>query len=135
VKLSKNRRILVLAIIAAVLAAIFAPIIVNKAFDSVDNKYEVGDLALENDAIKSHFGKIYEFEFQKRGSKVAFKKNGLEGTYNYTVKGAIKNGAIKVSWFENNNKIFVSRIELIEPWKQSVTIWERNMRQGDMLIN
>lgn len=93
------------------------------------NRLPERDLArkfiLCNGVIEEQFGKVISIKYRGGGSHVSYEFGKREGAYCFTIKGTMKEGVVRVQWYSEGSGVGfgVERIELLEDWKQAVTIW------------
>ena len=98
------------------------------------NRLPERDLArkfiLNNEAIEEQFGKVISIKYRGSGSYVSYEFGKREGAYCFIIKGTKKEGVVQVQWYSEGSGIGfgVERIELVENWKQSVTIWSSDSK-------
>ncbi len=115
-----------LLLIIMVVAAIVTPVLVYKFVYDIPERELARDYILTSQAIESNFGKVLSVKRGRSSDRVSHSITGrVEGYYTFLVEGEVNAGEIRVRWHsEGSGEDFtVESMELLEPWKDSVTIW------------
>ncbi len=86
---------------------------------------ESQDALRNNSAVISSFGAIQQMESDSWGYSVTFTDKGRDGAYQFKVKGAMRDGTLRVTWRRNDSNFVPTKIEEVtsENPELEKTIW------------
>jgi len=116
--------------IFCLICGLMAALLIHIFLDRLPERDLARKFILNNEAIEEQFGEVISIKYGGSGARVSYGDGEREGVYSFTIKGTKKEGIVKVRWYSEGSGIGfgVERIELVENWKQSVTIWSSDSK-------
>ena len=115
-----------LLLVIFVVAAIVTSVIIFRFAYNIPEEELARDYILTSQVIQSRFGKVLLVKRGVSGAKVSYSYTGrVEGSYTFVVEGEVNTGEIRIRWHSKGSgeDFTAESMELLEPWKDSVTIW------------
>ncbi len=120
-----------LLLVVAVVIMIFVAVSIHLFVDKIPERELARNYILTSEDIQLIFGKVLSVAPGDSGASVDYSFTGrVEGFYTFKVKGEVRNGEVRIQWHSKGSgtDFAVETVELLERWKDPVTIWPSEER-------